>query len=180
MFSKSFPFQSLFTLAHRRFLTSILVALVAMFGWGLAPALAAKDIPAVALSPTETITFTERELARGKKLFNANCAQCHVGGQTYPNPDVSLKLSDLEGATPPRDNVLAIVDYIKNPVTYDGVESLLEYHPNTQLISEYPRLRNLNDEDLKLIAGYILVQAKTLPGWGGTKSESHSDLAGYL
>ncbi len=180
MFSKSFSFQKLFKLARRRFLALILVALVAVFGWELTPVFAAKDIPAVALSSTESITFTERELARGKKLFASTCAQCHVGGQTYPNPDVSLKLSDLEGATPPRDNVLAIVDYVKNPVTYDGVESLLEYHPNTQLLSEYPRLRNLTDEDLKLIAGYILVQAKTLPGWGGTKSESHSDLAGYL
>lgn len=182
MFSKSFPFQNLFTLACRRFLALILVALVVVLSWGLAPkfAAAARDIPAVALSPTESITFTERELARGKKLFASTCAQCHIGGQTYPNPDVGLKLSDLEGATPPRDNVLAIVDYVKNPVTYDGTESLLEYHPNTQLLSEYPRLRNLSDEDLKLIAGYILVQAKTLPGWGGTKSESHSDLAGYL
>ncbi|MGQ9838128.1 MAG: photosystem II cytochrome c-550 [Cyanobacteriota bacterium] len=180
MFSKTFSFQKLFALARRQLLAFFLVVLVAVFGWGLTPVFAAsgKDIPAVALSPTESITFTEKELARGKKLFASTCAQCHVGGQTYPNPDVSLKLSDLEGATPPRDNVLAIVDYIKNPVTYDGTESLLEYHPNTQLLSEYPRLRNLSDEDLKLIAGYILVQAKTLPGWGGTKSETHSNFVG--
>ncbi|MGY2726217.1 photosystem II cytochrome c-550 [Thermostichus sp. OS-CIW-26] len=180
MFSKAFSFQKVFAPARRRLLVLLLAALMAGFGWGLAPVFAARDIPAVALSPTESITFTEAQLAKGKKLFKTACAQCHVGGQTYPNPDVSLKLSDLEGATPPRDNVLAIVDYIKNPVTYDGVESLLEYHPNTQLTSEYPRLRNLTDEDLKLIAGYILVQAKTVPGWGGTKSESHSDLSAYL
>ena len=178
MFSKSFSFQKVFAVARRRLLVLILALGMAGYAWG--PALAARQIPPVALSPTESITFTEAQLARGKQLFNRACAQCHVGGQTYPNPDVSLKLSDLEGATPPRDNVLAIVDYIKNPVTYDGVESLVEYHPNTQLLSEYPRLRNLTDEDLKLIAGYILVQAKTVPGWGGTKSESHSDLSAYL
>ncbi|MFS8854292.1 photosystem II cytochrome c-550 [Synechococcus sp. H55.7] len=180
MFSKAFSFQKVLLPGRHRLFVLFLAALMAGLSWGLAPAFAAKDIPAVALSPTESITFTEAQLARGKQLFNKACAQCHVGGQTYPNPDVSLKLSDLEGATPPRDNVLAIVDYIKNPVTYDGAESLVEYHPNTQLLSEYPRLRNLTDEDLKLIAGYILVQAKTSPGWGGTKSESHSDLSAYL
>ncbi len=129
---------------------------------------------------SETITFTEREIVQGRQLFNAACARCHVGGQTYPNPDVGLKLDDLEGATPARDNVVAMVDYLNNPTTYDGAESMLEYHPNTQLTSEYPRMSALSQEDLKLISGYILVQANNLPGWGGTKSESHSDLAGYL
>ncbi|MFS8906713.1 photosystem II cytochrome c-550 [Synechococcus sp. O70.2] len=178
MFSKSFSLQKALAAVRRRLLICILALGLAGFaGW---PTLAARQIPPVPLSPTETITFTEAQLARGKQLFNKTCAQCHVGGQTLPNPDVTLKLADLAGATPPRDNVLAIVDYIKNPVTYDGVESLVEYHPNTQLLSEYPRLRNLTEEDLKLIAGYILVQAKTVPGWGGTKSESHSDLSAYL
>jgi photosystem II cytochrome c550 len=174
MFKKLFSFQKLITLA--------LLALVCVGGWGLAPVFAASsptNVP-VALNTTETISFTDNQLAHGKKLFNAACARCHVGGQTYPNPDVGLKLEDLEGATPARDNVMALVDYVKNPVTYDGAESLLEYHPNTQMTSDYPRMRNLSDEDLKEIAGYILVSAETIPGWGGTKSESHSNLAGYL
>lgn len=175
MFKKLFSFQTLITLA--------LSALVCVGGWGLAPVFAASttlsNLP-VALNATETITFSDRQLAHGKMLFNGACGRCHVGGQTYPNPDVSLRMEDLEGATPPRNTVLALVDYAKNPLTYDGAESLVEYHPNTQLTTDYPRMRNLSDDDLKDIAGYILVSAKTIPGWGGTKSESHSDLAGYL
>lgn len=172
MFSKSFSFQKLATL--------ILVALLCVISWRIAPVMAADETRTVALNANETMSFSDREIGQGRRLFNAACARCHVSGQTYPNPDVSLKMEDLAGATPPRDNVMAMVDYLKNPTTYDGETSLLEYHPNTQLKSDYPRLRNLTDEDLKLISAYVLVQAQTQPGWGGTKSESHSDLAGYL
>ncbi len=183
MFNKLVSFQNqIAQKIAQKLLTFALLAVVSMAGWGLAPVFAASgltNVP-VALNATESITFTDAQLAHGKKLFNGACARCHVGGQTYPNPDVGLKMVDLEGATPARDNVLAIVDYVQNPVTYDGAESLLEYHPNTQLTTDYPRMRNLSEEDLKEIAGYILVSAKTIPGWGGTKSESHSDLAGYL
>ncbi len=164
----------------QRWVTWLLAAVLLIGSWGLTPALAASDAPSVQLTADETITFTDAELNEGKRLFNRTCARCHVGGQTYPNPDVGLRMEDLENATPRRDTVTALVDYLKNPTTYDGMESLVEYHPNTQLTSEYPRMRFLDDEDLKLISGYILVQAETLPGWGGTKSETHSDLAGYL
>ncbi len=163
------------------------LALVCMvFGWQLAALAVPKINPdspearTVAFSETQTITFTPEELTKGKKLFNVACAQCHVGGASYTNPDVGLKLEELELANPRRDNVLAIVDYVKNPTTYDGMESLLEYHPNTQLKTEFPKLRNLTDEDLKLIAGFILYEAKNLPGWGGSKSDTHSDMSKYL
>ncbi len=173
-------FSKLISIPKR--LTLLMVALLAMVSWTLAPVFAASDpaIRTVPLTESEMITFADAELAQGKRLFNAACGRCHVGGQTYANPDVSLKLEDLEGAFPPRDTVMAMVDYIQNPTTYDGADSLVEYHPNTQLKSEYPRLRNLSDEDLKLISGYIMVQARFLPGWGGTKSETHSDLSAYL
>ncbi len=173
MFSKFFSFQ--------KWLTVLFIGAIYFTVQAMAPVWAAQsDELTVALTAAESITFTEAEVAQGRRLFNFACARCHVSGQTYPNPDVGLKLEDLEGATPSRDTVASIVDYMKNPTTYDGIESLLEYHPNTQLLSEYPRMRKLTDEDLKLIAGYILIQANYLPGWGGTKSESHSDLAGYL
>ncbi|GAB4218593.1 MAG: photosystem II cytochrome c-550 [Synechococcales cyanobacterium] len=160
---------------------------VMVIGWQMAPALAipkvnpeSPEARTVAFTETQSITFTPDELTRGKKLFNTACAQCHVGGASYTNPDVGLKLEELELATPRRDNVLAIVDYVKNPTTYDGSESLVEYHPNTQLKGEYPKLRNLSDEDLKVIAGFILYEANNLPGWGGTKSDTHSDMSKYL
>lgn len=172
MFNTSFSMRKLITL--------LLAAALLIGGWGLAPALAASDTPAILLTADETKIYSDAELDQGKRLFNRTCARCHVGGQTYPNPDVSLRTEDLENATPRRDTVMAMVDYLKNPTTYDGMDSLVEYHPNTQLTSEYPRMRFLSDEDLEVISAYVLVQAETLPGWGGTKSETHSDLAGYL
>jgi photosystem II cytochrome c550 len=174
MFSKPFSFQKLATLT--------LVLFLAVVSWMLSPVFAASDVATrtVPLSETEVVTLSQKELVQGKKLFSAVCAQCHVGGASYTNPDVGLKLEELSLATPRRDNILAIVDYVKNPTTYDGTESLLEYHPNTQLTSDFPKFRNLTDEDLKLIAGYILVQANHLPGWGGSKNETHSDLSQYI
>jgi photosystem II cytochrome c550 len=33
----------------------------------------------------------------------------------------------LSLATPRRDNIDALVDYLKNPTSYDGLESIAEY-----------------------------------------------------
>ncbi|MDX2271765.1 MAG: photosystem II cytochrome c-550 [Cyanobacteriota bacterium] len=172
MFSKPFPFQKL--------AACLLATVLLLVSSAFSPVLAASSTYEVALNETETYTLTVRELNQGKKLFGAACGQCHIGGVTYTNPDVGLKLEELELATPRRDTIAAIIDYLENPTTYDGSESLLEYHPNTQLTSVYPKMRNLSKEDMKLIAGYILYEAKNLPGWGGTKNETHSDLSQYL
>lgn len=49
--------------------------------------------------------FSPEELSDGKRLFEENCKNCHVGGATLPNPDISLALNVLQGAAPPRDNI---------------------------------------------------------------------------
>jgi cytochrome c6 len=36
------------------------------------------------------------DLANGAKVFNANCASCHVGGKNLVQPDKSLKKSALD------------------------------------------------------------------------------------
>jgi photosystem II cytochrome c550 len=175
MFRKFFSLKKLATVV----LAGILLAL----SYGLSPAFAGFDpnLRVVALNDAgDTLTLSNNDLIRGKRLFNGYCASCHVGGQTNPNPDVSLNLVDLQGANPPRDNVMAMVDYLNNPTTYDGAESFLEFHPNTQLKSAYPKMQELSQDDLKIVSAYILVKANTTPGWGGSKSESHSDLSGYL
>jgi photosystem II cytochrome c550 len=51
------------------------------------------------------------------------------------------------------------VDYLKNPTTYDGLESIAEIHPSIKK-DIYPRMRSLTDEDLTAIAGHILLQPK--------------------
>jgi photosystem II cytochrome c550 len=77
----------------------------------------------------KTIVLTPEQVKRGKRLFNATCGACHVGGITKTNPNVGLDPEALSLATPRRDNIDALVDYLKNPTSYDGFESIAEVHP---------------------------------------------------
>jgi photosystem II cytochrome c550 len=118
----------------------------------------------------KTIILTPEQVKRGKRLFNATCGACHVGGITKTNPNVGLDPEALSLATPRRDNVEALVDYLKNPTTYDGLESIAEIHPSIKSADIYPRMRSLTDEDLTAIAGHILLQPKVVTEkWGGGK-----------
>jgi len=74
----------------------------------------------VADSSGTTVVLTPEQVKRGKRLFNATCGACHLGGITKTNPNVGLDPEALSLATPRRDNIAALVDYMKNPTTYDG------------------------------------------------------------
>lgn len=118
----------------------------------------------------KTVVLTPEQVKRGKRLFNATCGACHLGGITKTNPNVGLDPEALSLATPRRDNIESLVDYIKNPVTYDGLESIAEVHPSIQSADLYPRMRSLTDEDLYSIAGHIMLQPKIVTEkWGGGK-----------
>ena len=121
-------------------------------------------------SSGSTVTLTPEQVKRGKRLFNASCGQCHVGGVTKTNPNLGLEPDALSLATPPRDNVNALIDYLKNPTSYDGTESIAELHPSTKSADIFPRMRSLSDEDLFAISGHILLQPKVAgEKWGGGK-----------
>jgi photosystem II cytochrome c550 len=116
------------------------------------------------------VVLTIKEYTRGKKVFNNVCSQCHVGGITKTNPDVSLDPETLSFAYPARNNITGLIDYMKNPTTYDGFEEISELHPSTKSADIFPEMRNLTEDDLYTIAGYILVQPKVLgKQWGGGK-----------
>ena len=118
----------------------------------------------------ETVVLSEKQVGEGKRLFNYACAQCHVGGVTKTNQNVGLDPETLAGATPPRNSIESLVDYMKNPTTYDGEEEIAEFHPSTKSADIYPKMRNLRDEDLVEIAGHILTQPKIIgEKWGGGK-----------
>jgi photosystem II cytochrome c550 len=118
----------------------------------------------------KTIVLTQEQVKRGKRLFNATCGACHVGGISKTNPNVGLDAEALSLATPRRDNLEAIVDFLKNPTTYDGLESIAETHPSIKSADIYPRMRSVTDEDLKAMAGHILIQPKVVAEkWGGGK-----------
>lgn len=117
-----------------------------------------------------TVILTPEQVKRGKRLFNASCGQCHVGGITKTNPNLGLEPDALSLATPPRDNINALVDYLKNPTSYDGLESIAELHPSVKSADIFPKMRSLSDEDLFAIGGHILLQPKlSAEKWGGGK-----------
>ena len=117
-----------------------------------------------------TVTFTESEIKAGRKVFNNSCGECHAGGITKTNQNVGLDPETLALATPARDNVDALVDYMKDPTSYDGEYSIADLHPSMRDAELYPAMRDLTDEELRLMAGYILVAPKVQgTAWGGGK-----------
>ena len=117
-----------------------------------------------------SVTFSEQEINAGRKVFNTSCGTCHAGGITKTNHNVGLDPETLALATPARDNVDALVDYMKDPTSYDGEYSIADLHPSMRDAELYPAMRDLDDEDLRLMAGYILVSPKVQgSAWGGGK-----------
>jgi photosystem II cytochrome c550 len=134
------------------------------------PALAAVDnyvrryldvVEPVSLALDETghtKQFSGEDLSVGKELFEANCINCHVGGATLPDPTVSLGLKTLAGATPPRDNINGIVDFLREPMTYDGSD--LTFWCRQVPESWMPQ------EQIEKLAAFVLRAAQKAPGWG--------------
>ncbi len=118
----------------------------------------------------DTLTLSLKQVKEGKRLFQYACAQCHVGGITKTDPNVGLDPEALSLATPPRNNIEALVDYMKDPTSYDGEQSIAEVHPSIKSKDTFAEMRNLTDNDLVAIAGHILLQPKVVgEKWGGGK-----------
>jgi photosystem II cytochrome c550 len=119
---------------------------------------AREPVPITLNSQGDTRLFSPEQLTVGKRLFEANCKGCHVGGSTLPNPLVSLTLQDLRGATPPRDNITGLVDFQRLPKTYDGQEDSFSCR---QVTEEW-----IATSDLEDLAAFILRAAAVAPNWG--------------
>jgi photosystem II cytochrome c550 len=118
----------------------------------------------------KTTILAPEQVKRGKRLFLATCSTCHVGGITKTNPNVGLDPEALSLATPNRDNITGLVDYMKNPTSYDGLESIAEIHPSIKSADIFPKMRSLSEDDLIAIAGHILIEPKIVSEkWGGGK-----------
>lgn len=105
-----------------------------------------------------TRLFSPLELSAGKQLFENNCINCHVGGATLPDPQVSLSLTTLKGANPPRDRINALVAFMRQPMTYDGSQ---ETYWCRQLSPNF-----LSQQQVESLAAFILTAAQKAPGWG--------------
>jgi len=124
----------------------------------------------VPLTSTKNVILTPEQVKRGKRLFINTCSICHTGGITKTNPNVGLDTEALSLATPTRNTIEGLVDYLKNPTSFDGLESIAEVHPSIKSADIFPRMRSLTEDDLFAIAGHILLQPKIVAEkWGGGK-----------
>ncbi|MDB9515086.1 photosystem II cytochrome c-550 [Kamptonema animale CS-326] len=130
-----------------------------------------EDVRTVPLNAQgKTVVLSLKQVKEGKRLFNSACAQCHVGGMTKTDPNVNLSPGTLALASPPRTDIEALVEFMKNPKTFDGFTEISELHPSTKSADIFTEMRNLTDDDLYAIAGHILLQPKIIGSqWGGGK-----------
>jgi photosystem II cytochrome c550 len=159
----------------KRLLMLVVATLMFAFQSITLPAQAVDLAPAIRTVPLNaeggTVTMSMKQVVQGRRLFSDTCAQCHAGGVTKTDFNVGLSPRDLSGATPPRDNVNALVDYMKHPTTYDGETSIAELHPSLESADIFTEMKNLSDSDLTAIAGHILMQPKIMGDqWGGGKT----------
>jgi photosystem II cytochrome c550 len=108
------------------------------------------------------VSFTTQDLSEGKTLFENNCKNCHLAGNNVPGGP-NLALNTLKGASPPRDNITALVQFSRKPVNYKGTKpSICRDIPKTYL----------SDLQLKKLYAFVLRAADLAPGWGTIPSGS--------
>jgi photosystem II cytochrome c550 len=123
--------------------------------------LGVKEPVALKLNPEGQMRlFSAADLSTGKRFFEENCKNCHVGGSTLPDPTAPLSLEALQAAIPPRDDILSLVAFLRQPMTYDGSE---ETYSCRQVSESW-----LSDEAAANLAAFILRSAEKAPGWGNT------------
>jgi len=151
-------------------LAGVCLGLLAFFA---TPGSASADVSDIVIPVNgsgKTTTLDKEQLVRGKRLFNQACVQCHVGGSTRTNQNVTLQLEELGNALPPRNTVDSLIDYMKQPTTYDGLIDLSETHPSIKAGDIWPTMRSMKESDLYDIGCYILYQCQNIPEkWGGGK-----------
>lgn len=159
--------KNLIQTISRRLVSFLALLVLSSPSWAIELDEAVRTVP---LNSTKTVVLTPEQVKRGKRLFNNTCGTCHTGGVTKTNPNVGLDTEALSLATPTRNTIEGLVDYLKNPTTYDGLESIAEIHPSIRSADIFPKMRTLTEDDLFAIAGHILSQPKIVAEkWGGGK-----------
>jgi photosystem II cytochrome c550 len=151
----------------KSFLTLLTFFVFTSPSWAVELDEATRTLP---LNSSKTVTLSLEQVKKGKRLFINTCSICHTGGVTKTNPNVGLDTEALSLAVPTRNTIEGLVDYLKNPTTFDGLESIAEVHPSIKSADIFPRMRSLTEDDLFAIAGHILLQPKIVAEkWGGGK-----------
>ncbi|MGB3402625.1 MAG: photosystem II cytochrome PsbV2 [Microcoleaceae cyanobacterium] len=105
-----------------------------------------------------TKPFTTEDFTAGKERFDNSCINCHAGGLNLPFPEISLSLEKLEAATPPRDSISSLVDYMRYPLSYDGSDTNYWCRQVPENWMPQPQAEQL--------AAYILRAGEVVPSWG--------------
>ena len=151
----------------KSFLSLLTVFVFTAPSWAVELDEATRTLP---LNSSKTVTLSLEQVKKGKRLFINTCSICHTGGITKTNPNVGLDTEALSLAVPTRNTIEGLVDYLKNPTTFDGLESIAEVHPSIRSADLFPKMRTLTEDDLFAIAGHILLQPKIIAEkWGGGK-----------
>ena len=151
----------------KSFLTLLTFFVFTSPSWAVELDEATRTLP---LNSSKTVTLSLEQVKKGKRLFINTCSICHTGGVTKTNPNVGLDTEALSLAVPTRNTIEGLVDYMKNPTTFDGLESIAEVHPSIKSADIFPRMRSLTEDDLFAIAGHILLQPKIVAEkWCGGK-----------
>jgi len=159
--------KNLIQTISRRLVSFLALLVLSSPSWAIELDEAVRTVP---LNSTKTVVLTPEQVKRGKRLFNNTCGTCHTGGVTKTNPNVGLDAEALSLATPARNNIEGLVDYLKNPTTFDGLESIAEIHSSIKSADIFPKMRSLTEDDLYAIAGHIVLQPKIVSEkWGGGK-----------
>lgn len=160
-------------LMKKYFLLPLAALLLSLGLWGgsaWAAALDAQTLTVPLNAAGDTTVLSVEQVIKGERLFNDKCAVCHNSGGTKTNPNVGLGAEDLALAVPARDNLEGFVDYLNNPTSYDGEYGIALFHPSTKSAVIFPKMRDVDQEDLTAIAGYVLIQPKVQPDrWGAGK-----------
>lgn len=152
---------------YRAIYSIVTLLFFAKASWASDLDLAIRTVP---LNESKNIILTSEQVKRGKRLFNNSCSVCHTGGVTKTNPNIGLDSEALSLAMPSRNNIEGLINFMKNPTTFDGIESIAENHPSIKSADIFPKMRSLTEEDLYAIAGHILIQPKIVAEkWGGGK-----------
>merc|ERR1719454_439130 len=120
--------------------------------------------------PARTVRAAEAPTMVTGKQVAAGLAAGIIFGGAAASQAIELDEATRTVATPQRNTIVSLVDYMKDPTTYDGLESIAEIHPAVKSADIFPKMRALTEDDLTAIAGHILLQpAIVAEKWGGGK-----------
>lgn len=167
---KRMRFRDLMKKSFLLSLAALLLTFTFLGGSAFAASLDKETLTVPLNAAGDTTVLSVDQVIRGERLFNDKCAVCHNSGGTKTNPNVGLGAEDLAFAVPARDNLESFVDYLNNPTSYDGEYDISLFHPSTKSAVVFPKMRDVSQDDLKAMAGYVLIQPKVQPDrWGAGK-----------